>query len=112
MKYFGSGLVFFSELGMLAALGWWGFATFDGALGWVVGLGVPLAVATVWGAALSPKASRPLPRPLQLAVRFVLLLGGAAAFFAVGAPVPGVVQAAFAVVGTLLADVLVREPEV
>ena len=104
MKIFGSVLVFFAELTMLAAVAWWGFATFEGGLAWVVGLGLALAIAVVWGIFLAPKATRPLPRPAQYWVRLFLLLGGAAALFAVGAIALGVAQTALAVVGTLLAD--------
>ena len=63
MKVFGSVLVFFAELGMLAGVAWWGFTTFEGGLAWVAGLGLALAIAVVWGIFLAPKATRPLPRP-------------------------------------------------
>lgn len=104
MKVFGSVLVFFAELGMLAGVAWWGFAAIEGGLAWAVGLGLALAIAVVWGIFLAPKATRPLPRPAQYWVRLLLLLSGAAALFAAGATALGVVQAALALVGTLLAD--------
>src|SRR5512143_799699 len=104
MKIFGSVLVFFAGLGVLAALGWWGFVTYDGALTWVIGIGLPLAVATFWGVFLAPRASRPLPRPAQVIVRMFLLLGGAVALFSVGATTLGIAQAVLALVGTSLAE--------
>jgi hypothetical protein len=104
MKMFGSVLVFFAELGMLAALGWWGFVAFDGGLRWVVGPGLPLAVSVVWGLLLAPRATRPLPRPVQSVVRMFLLLGGAVALFSVGATTLGVAQAVVALVGITLAE--------
>lgn len=109
MKVFGSVLVFFAELGMLAGVAWWGFSTFEGGLAWVVGLGLALAIAVFWGIFLAPKATRPLPRPAQLVVRVFLLLCGAVALFAVGATVLGVVQAVLAVIGTLLADTSITD---
>lgn len=42
-------LRFALELAMLASLGVWGRARFDGALGWVAAIGVPLLAATLWG---------------------------------------------------------------
>jgi len=104
MKIFGSVLVFFAELGMLAALGWWGFVTYDGGLAWAVGLGLPLAVSVVWGLFLAPKATHPLPRPVQYIVRMFLLLAGAVALFSVGATNLGIAQAVLALVGTTLAE--------
>ena len=54
------------ELGALAALGYWGFAEFDGAAQWLFGLGAPLSAAAVWGTFVAPKASRPTVDPVRL----------------------------------------------
>ena len=104
MKIFGGALVFVAELGMLAALGWWGFVTYDGGLRWLVGVGLPLAVATLWGVVLAPRATHPLPRPVQSVLRMFLLLAGAVALFSVGATTPGIAQAVLALVGITLAE--------
>lgn len=50
-------LAFLLELGVLAALGFWGFSTGSGTIAKVVlGIGLPLAAIVVWGLFGSPKA--------------------------------------------------------
>ncbi len=104
MKALGGALVFLAEIGVFAGFGWWGFSTFDGPLEWVVGLGLPLLVAVVWGMFLSPRARVVLPARVAQVVRVVILLGGAAAFFAVGATVPAIVQVVLVMLGTVFGD--------
>ena len=63
---------FFIELAALFALGWWGFDTGGIALG----IGLPLFVAIVWGAVLSPKASIEIPGAAIFALK-ALVFGSA-----------------------------------
>jgi Protein of unknown function (DUF2568) len=70
-------LRFLLELGALAALAYWGFTTGEGATAWLLGLGAPLAMVVVWGAAISPKA--PLGTGLTGRVLLGLVVFGLAA---------------------------------
>ena len=74
---------FLLELCMLATVGYWGFRTGSG---WVMkvilGTGLPLLIAVVWGLFVAPKAIYPLRGPAHLGLGFVLLGTGAIALFA------------------------------
>ena len=74
---------FLLELGMLAAVGYWGFETGSG---WgtkvILGIGLPLLIAVVWGLFVAPKARFPLRGASHLALSFILLSTGAIALFA------------------------------
>ena len=72
---------FLCELGMLAALAYWGFEVGDGALGLVLGLGAPLVAIALWGAFVSPKARLPVALSTRLVIE-VLLFGATAALLA------------------------------
>lgn len=63
---------------MLAALAYSGFTIGDGALGWVLGIGLPVLAATLWGILLAPKSSRQVRDPARLGME-VLIFGGAVA---------------------------------
>ncbi|HZC07787.1 MAG TPA: YrdB family protein [Ktedonobacterales bacterium] len=71
-------LLFLLELCMLAAYAYWGFHT-GGSLAARVALcvGVPLAVAVIWGIFMAPRAVVRLPAALHL-ILFVILFGAAA----------------------------------
>ena len=97
-------LIFFAELGLFAAAGWLGFARFDGPLQWIVGIGLPVALAAAWGLLLSPKARVQLEPRVAQVIRVALLLGGAAMFVFIGATVPAIVQAVLVVLGTVFGD--------
>lgn len=104
MKSLGAPLVFFAELGMLAGLALWGWHVGQGPMRIVLAVVLPLAVATVWGMFLAPKASKPLrPRVLAIVVRLDLLLLGAAAAWGAGVTWLAIATAVMAVVGTVLA---------
>ncbi|MFV0632798.1 YrdB family protein [Demequina sp.] len=102
MRMAGGALVFVAELGMLVAFAWWGLVVFASPLSWVMGVGLPVAVMVAWGVFLSPKATRPPPHAARVLLRLALLLGGAAAFWAVSEPVLAMGQALLAVAGTAL----------
>src|SRR6187401_2812784 len=80
--WIGGTLIFVAELAMLVAIAYWAFHAFDGVVQWVVGLGVPLAVAVLWGYVFSPKAGVTMPKAAKLAGRTVVLLAGPAALWA------------------------------
>lgn len=76
---------FLLELCMLAAVGYWGFKTNSS---WVMkvllGIGLPVVIATLWGMFISPKAAYPLGAALHLTLELILLASGALALFASG----------------------------
>ncbi len=85
LKAINMGLSFFLELGMLAALGFWGFKTGQGrVLGILLGLGAPLLAAVVWGVFAAPKSSTRLHGAALAGLEIVLLGAGAAALAAAG----------------------------
>jgi hypothetical protein len=104
MKWLGGSLVFAAELSMFAGLFWWGYTTFDGYWGWLVGLSIPFFVSVVWSLSLSPRAPRPLPTPAKITTRLVLLLVGAAAWWLADQHIVAIITAVFALVGTYIAE--------
>jgi hypothetical protein len=76
---------FLLELCMLAAVGYWGFKTGSGGVMKVIlGIGLPILIAVIWGMFVAPKAMYPLHGAAHLALGFVLLASGAFALFAAG----------------------------
>ncbi|OIK00968.1 hypothetical protein BIV25_06685 [Streptomyces sp. MUSC 14] len=104
-------LAFLLELAALACLSWWGFTVGDdAALHVLFGLGTPLAAVALWGLFAAPKA-RLRPRlPLVLAVKAVVLGGGAAALYAVGHPAGAVAMAVAVTANTAVAELFRRRP--
>jgi hypothetical protein len=81
---------FLLELCMLAAVGYWGFKTGSGwPLKLLLGIGLPLLIAVVWGLFVAPKAMYPLSGIPHLLLALLLLGSGAAALFASGNPTLG-----------------------
>ncbi len=67
-------LRFLLELCALVAFGYWGFTTGGGTITKLaLGIGVPLLVAVIWGAALSPRRSAPLSDRLAFILSLVVL---------------------------------------
>ena len=98
MGYANYGLRFVLELSALAALGYWGFAEFDGAVQWLLGLGAPLVAAAAWGTFVAPKASRPTVDPVRLLLEAAAFGSGVAALLAAGSTALALVFAALVVV--------------
>jgi hypothetical protein len=72
-------LRFLLELCALGALGYWGFKTGNAVITKIVlGVGVPLVAAVVWGTFVSPQAPVQLPGLVVLTLQ-VLVFGSAAA---------------------------------
>jgi len=72
------------EVGVLVAVGYWGYATGSGPARIGLTIGAPLAVVVVWGVLGSPKASRRLGEPLRGLLTLSLFGVGAGALWAVG----------------------------
>jgi hypothetical protein len=98
----GATLAFVSELGSLAALAFWGFSVPAGAVARVLlGVGLPVAAAVLWGLFAAPRAV--IRIPALVAVTKVAVQGGAVAALAVsGHPWLAVALAAGAVLGQLV----------
>ena len=81
---------FLLELCMLAAVGYWGFKTQSGwGMRLMLGIGLPLLIAGVWGLFVAPKAIYPLSGIPHLVLSLILLGSGALALFASGQPTLG-----------------------
>ncbi|WP_245769312.1 YrdB family protein [Streptomyces indicus] len=104
-------LAFVIELAAVGALAWWGFATGEGlALSVLLGLGTPAAAVTLWGLYAAPKAKRRPGLPGVLAVKALVLGGGAAALYGLGHPVAALIAAAVVVANTAVAETTRRAP--
>lgn len=91
---------FLLELCMLAAVGYWGFKTQSGWLMKILlGIGMPILIAVLWGMFIAPRATRPLRGVPGLILELVLFASGAAALFASGKPALG-----WAYTGTLIVN--------
>jgi len=90
LKLLNLALRFLLELCMLAAVGYWGF---NSQPNWVLkillGIGLPLLIAILWGTFLAPKATHPLRGASFLTLELVLFSLGALALFAADKPVLG-----------------------
>ena len=111
MGYANYGLRFMLELSVLAALGYWGFVKFDGAVQWLFGLGAPLIAASVWGTFVAPKASRPTVDPVRLLLEVAVFGSGVAALLAAGSTALALVFAALVVVHLGFTFALGQRPE-
>jgi hypothetical protein len=82
------GLRFALELGLLGALGWWGFSH-------SVALGIlaPVAAAVVWGLFVAPKARFPVPLKVRAPLEIAIFALAVLALWAVGQPVLAIVFA-------------------
>ena len=102
MKAVNDAVFFAVELAALVALGMWGWHV--GAGGWrlVLVVALPLAFALAWGLLAAPNASRRLTGPLLVLFQLVAFLLAAAALWATGRTVPGVVLGVVAVAVVLL----------
>jgi hypothetical protein len=102
LRWTGATLIFIAEVVTLLAFAWWGFAALHGPIQWVVGLGLPVGTAVLWGFALAPRARFSWPTIPRIAVRTVILLAGGAALLAVGATALGWIEIVFVIAGTAL----------
>ncbi len=94
---------FFLELAMLAAFAYWGFQTGESTVMKILlGIGIPLLVATMWGIFMAPKSSRRLQGTSYLTVKVVLFGLAVLALIAARQPVAGIVLAVLFVINTIL----------
>ena len=97
------GVRFLLELAALAIAAYWG-ATLQTSVErrWAVALVLPLAIAFVWGAFVSPKARFPTGRLGRAGLGLVVFLAAAAALFDRGHVVSAQAFASVALVSSLL----------
>lgn len=85
LKAVNFGILFLAELGMLISFGIWGFSLYvPTVIKVLAGLGVPAAVAVIWGLYFAPKASHPLGEPLNAIGELSLFIGSAVVLYAAG----------------------------
>jgi hypothetical protein len=85
LKYANLGLRFLVELCALAAMAYWGFHTGKGyAVKGILGIGLPLIAAILWGMFVSPKASMPTTGSIRLMLEIIILGSGGIALYAAG----------------------------
>lgn len=104
LKLANLGLAFALELGVLAALAYWGIRTGDG-LGMkiVLGVGAPLLAAVLWGLFMAPQAPWAVPEPAHLVLTLVFFAVAIAGLASAGQPGLGGVFAAAVVLNQILA---------
>lgn len=104
-------LAFLLEVVALACLFWWGFTLGDGlAVQLLLGTALLALAITLWALFAAPRARIRLPLPGVLAVKAVVLGGGAFALYGVGHPAAAAVMAVVVVVNTGLAETFRRGP--
>ncbi len=95
-------LRFVCELGMLAALMYWGFTAGDGAWAWVLGIGAPALAGLAWGLFVAPKARRPVSLAIRLSIETDLFVVSAIALWFSGQPALGVTLGVVGVLTSVL----------
>jgi len=96
-------MAFFLELGVLVALGYWGYQTGQGTIAKIgLGIGAPAVAVVVWGLFGAPKAVWHLDGPWRLILEVVFFGSAAVALFAAGQRVLGVAFALVFVLNSVL----------
>ncbi len=102
-KWANLSLRFFLELGILAALGYWGVRTGDGTLAKIaLGIGAPLVAAIVWGILLAPRATVHVSSPWHQLLEAIVFGAAIVALYAAGSPTLAVVFLIILVVNSIL----------
>jgi hypothetical protein len=103
LKFMNAALAFLLELTMLAAFGYWGFHGEKSlAAKWLIGLGLPIFTAVIWGMFLAPRAARRLGNISGNLLSLILFLCGAAALFYTGHTLLSIIFASMAVLNRAL----------
>jgi hypothetical protein len=89
---------FLVELTMLAGLAVAGAGLVEGAAGWALAIALPLVAVLVWWAFVAPKAWRPVPLAVRVAIELALFGATTALLVAVDRAGWGIAFAAVAVV--------------
>jgi hypothetical protein len=95
-------LKFLLELAALVAVGVWAASIADGALAVVLAIGLPAAVAVLWGTFAAPKARRRLPLRLRAPFELGVFALAALALWQAGSAAWGAAFASIAVVNAIL----------
>jgi Na+-translocating ferredoxin:NAD+ oxidoreductase RnfD subunit len=96
-------LTFLLELALLAAFGYWGFQSGGSTLLKILlGIGVPLLVALIWGVFMAPNSRRRLQGGAYLALKALLFGLAVAALIAAGETTLGAAFAVVVVINTVL----------
>ena len=90
---------FILEVGVLVALGHWGWKTGEGAMRWVFAIGAVLAAVVVWTLFVSPDPTIELARPIRLIIEFAVWLAAGAALWATGLRTLAIAFVVIALVG-------------
>ena len=94
---------FLLELCMLAAVAFWGFKTQNNWLMKILlGIGLPVLIAILWGMFLAPRATHRLSGVPFFALELALFSTGVFSLFAGGAPTLGWVYTITLIVNTIL----------
>jgi Protein of unknown function (DUF2568) len=100
-------LTFLLELGVLVALGYWGFQTGQGTIASIgLGIGAPVLAVVVWWLFGAPKAKWHLNGVYRLLLEVIFFGSAAVALFAAGQHVLGLAFALVFVLNTVLASLL------
>lgn len=103
LKLLNLGIVFLLELCMYASLGYWGF---QGKKSFLVkcllGIGLPLFAAILWGIFAAPSSQHRLKLPLRLIFKLVLFSVAAFALYKTGHTILAMLFGAVAVVSEVL----------
>jgi|SRR5436190_4629157 len=103
LKGINAGIAFLLELAMLAAFGYWGFYGDRGVLPkWLLGIGLPVLVAILWGIFLAPRSAfrlRTIPGNFLSSILFLL---AALAVFYTGHTVLAIIFATIAVLNRVI----------
>lgn len=103
LKFLNAALAFILELAMLAAFGYWGFYGDKSLLTkWLLGIGLPVLTAVVWGMWLAPRAANRLGNVSGNLLSLILFLSAAAALFYTGQSLLAITFAATAIVNRVL----------
>lgn len=100
---------FLLELAALAAIGYWGWSQHDGALRFVLAIGLPLLAAILWGTFAVPedpsrsgKAPVPVPGIVRLVLELALFAFAAWALYDAGNATLALVLAAIVIIHYVL----------
>lgn len=101
-------LRFFLELGMLAAVAYWGWWEAHGVLRWVLVFAAPAVVIAVWGRFMAPKSSHRVRDPWRLALELLLFGSAVAALARADDPIGAIVFGALVATHLALSFVLAQ----
>jgi Protein of unknown function (DUF2568) len=100
-------LAFLLELGVLAALGYWGFQTGQGTIAKIgLGIGAPVLAVVVWWLFGAPQAMWHLNGIFRLLLEVIFFGSAAVALYAAGQHVLGLAFALVFVLNTVLISLL------